>query len=98
MDDLVDKRAFLAGRVCLTQGWYVHHAPYEAPGPGLQWRFHAGADVGRRAAEWLGAGRHLRRTPLDAALKETGEAVRAGAPGLLFEASFRWANLIARAD
>jgi len=28
----VDKRAFLAGRACLTQGWYVYHAPKEGAG------------------------------------------------------------------
>src|SRR5437867_4012754 len=98
MTRFVDKRAFLAGRACLTQGWYVHHAPGEIPGPGLQWRFHAGADVARRAREWLGDGRYLPRTPLDSALQVTAEAVKDGKSNLLFEASFAWNRLVARAD
>jgi Domain of unknown function(DUF2779)/PD-(D/E)XK nuclease superfamily len=98
MTGFVDKRAFLAGRLCLTQGWYVYHAPPETPGPGLQWRFHAGADVAWRAREWLGDGRYLPRTPLDAALQGTAEAVKVGESSVLFEASFAWKGLVARAD
>jgi hypothetical protein len=98
MSQQVDKRAFLAGRICLTQGWYVHHAPHEAPGPGLQWRFYTGADVGRRARVWLGEGKYLQRTPLEAALRATDEAVKQAEPNLLFEASFSWGGLVARAD
>lgn len=94
----VAKRTFLAGRVCFTQGWYVHRAPEGTPAPGLQWRFHAGADVARRARDWLGAGRYLPRTPLDGVLKATDEAVRDLGPTLLFEASFVWNSLVARAD
>src|SRR5712671_1280952 len=98
MGGLVNKRAFLAGRTCLTQGWYVHHLAEEPPGPGLQWRFYAGGDVARRGRGWLGEGRYLPRTPLDSALKTTGEAVKGGGPDMLFEASFSWGGLIARAD
>ena len=97
MAELVEKRAFLTGHTCRTGGWHVHHAAEEALGPGLKWRFYFGADVGRRARHWLGGGRYVRRTPLDAALRETEEAVREGGD-LLFEASFVWGGLTARAD
>jgi hypothetical protein len=96
--ELVDKRAFLAGRVCLTQGWYVHHAPHEVPGPGLQWRFYAGTEVGRLARVWLGEGKYLQRAPIEAALEATDAAVKNGESDLLFEASFSWGGLVARAD
>jgi hypothetical protein len=98
MAELVDKRAFLAGRVCLTQGWYVHHTPGEIPGPGLQWRFFAGQEVGRLARVWLGEGKYLQRTPLDAALEATAAALKDVESKLLFEASFTWGGLVARAD
>src|SRR5467141_1511587 len=98
MGRLVDKRAFLAGRNCPTQGWYVHHLEGETPSPGLQWRFYAGGDLARRGRDWLGEGRYLPRTPLDSALRATDEAVKGGECDLLFEASFAWGGLIARAD
>ena len=98
MPELVDKRAFLAGRVCLTQGWYVFHTPAEVPGPGLQWRFFAGQEVGRLARVWLGEGKYLQRTPLDAALAATAAALKDPDSRLLFEASFTWGGLVARAD
>lgn len=98
MAELVDKRAFLAARGCLTQGWYVHHTPAEVPGPGLQWRFYAGMEVGRLARVWLGEGKYLQRTPLDAALEATAAALKDAESKLLFEASFTWGGLVARAD
>ena len=98
MAELVDKRAFLAGRVCPTQGWYVQHTPGEVPGPGLQWRFYAGMEVGRLARVWLGEGKYLQRAPLDAALEATGAALKDAESNLLFEASFTWGGLVARAD
>src|ERR1035437_2452462 len=98
MPELVDKRTFLAGRICLTQGWYVHHTPAEVPGPGLQWRFFAGQEVGRLARVWLGGGEDLQGTPLGAALTATAAALKDPASTLLFEASFVWGGLVARAD
>jgi hypothetical protein len=98
MAEMVDKRAFLAGRVCVTQGWYVHHTPAEVPGPGLQWRFFAGQEVGRLARVWLGEGKYLQRAPLDAALAATAAALQDADASLLFEASFVWGGLVARAD
>lgn len=94
----MDKRAFLAGRTCLTQGWYVYHAPNEPPSPGLEWRFQGGADIAERARRWLGEGRALPRAPIEVALKATSEAVEDSTLGLLFEASFLWKGLVARAD
>ncbi|MEX1185613.1 MAG: DUF2779 domain-containing protein [Gemmatimonadaceae bacterium] len=98
MSEPVDKRAFLAARRCLTQGWYIHHAPGEVPAPGLRWRFYAGADVAHRARAWLGEGRSLQRAPFDSALQATDDAVKNPESNLLFEASFQWGGLVARAD
>ncbi len=98
MAGFVEKRAFLASRICRTQGWNVFHSPEEAPAPGLKWRFYAGADIARRARDWLGTGRLLRRAPVDAAVQATKEALKQGESGLLFEASFVWKGLVARAD
>lgn len=98
MTSLVAKRAFLAGVTCRTQGWYMHHAPPEIPGPGLQWRFWVGGDVHQRARDWLGAGTMLRRTPLEAAITESAEAVHTVADQLLYETTFAWNGLVARAD
>jgi hypothetical protein len=98
MAGLIDKRAFLAARSCITQGWYHRHHPASAPGPGLQWRFYAGTDVGRRARAWLGEGRNLPRAPLDAALQATSSALDSHDLTLLFEASFAWNGFVARAD
>ncbi len=98
MSDFVGKRAFLVGEACRTGGWYAQHTPEELYGPGLKWRFYAGADVGRRYQASVGSGRSLPRTPLDSALAKTEKAVKEGADDLLFEASFAWGRLVARAD
>ena len=95
--NLVAKQAFLAARTCVTQGWHVHHAEAEVPGFGLKWRFWTGQDVGRRARDWLGDGLMLRRTPVDLAAADTRTAIDAGEP-LIFEATFVWNGLVARAD
>jgi hypothetical protein len=55
-------------------------------------------DVARRARGWLGEGRYIQRTPIDTALQATDEAVKMGEGELLFEASFSWNGLVARAD
>jgi hypothetical protein len=94
----VDKRHFLAGITCRTQGWYLQHTPDEAPGPGLQWRFWVGAHVHDRARAWLGDGVMLRRTPHDAAIEETQQFVADASKPLLFETTFVWNGLVARAD
>ncbi len=98
MSTLVDKKDFLAGVTCRTQGWYLHHLAREAPGPGLQWRFWVGKHVHERAHEWLGDGTMLRRTPLEAAVEDTRESVADASHQLLFETTFTWNGLVARAD
>ncbi|HEY3287745.1 MAG TPA: DUF2779 domain-containing protein [Gemmatimonadaceae bacterium] len=98
MTTRIAKRAFLAGVTCRTQGWYLHHAPDEVPGPGLQWRFWVGAHVHERARIWLGDGVMLRRTPLEAAMEDTQAYVADASQQLLFETTFVWNGLVARAD
>ena len=98
MTNRVAKRAFLAGVTCRTQGWYLHHAPDEVPGPGLQWRFWVGGHVHERARQWMGDGLMLRRTPLEAAVEDTQASVADASHQLLFETTFVWNGLVARAD
>jgi len=98
MTDRVDKKQFLAGVVCRTQGWYARHTPQETPGPGLRWRFWVGALVHDRAREQLGEGLMLRRTPLEAAIEDTQEFVANHKRSLLFETTFVWNGFVARAD
>ena len=98
MTTRVAKRAFLAGVTCRTQGWYLHHAPDEIPGPGLQWRFWVGGHVHERARAWIGDGMMLRRTPLEAAVEDTQASVADASHQLLFETTFVWNGLVARAD
>jgi len=98
MTAFVTKQTFLEGRACLTRGWYAHHASGDAPGHGMQWRFWVGADVARRVRDWLGDGRELRRTPIEAAAEETRAATDAATDALLYETTFTWNGLVARAD
>jgi hypothetical protein len=98
MTNRVDKREFLAGVACRTQGWYAHHIPEETPGPGMRWRFWIGGVVHERAREWLGEGLMLRRTPLESAIEDTQEFVANRKRLLLFETTFVWNGLVARAD
>lgn len=94
----VAKKPFLAGITCRTQGWYLQHAPDQAPGPGLQWRFWVGGHVHERARAWMGDGMMLRRTPLEAAVEDTQASVADASHQLLFETTFVWNGLVARAD
>ncbi|MHB0961801.1 MAG: DUF2779 domain-containing protein [Gemmatimonadaceae bacterium] len=98
MTTRVAKRAFLAGATCRTQGWFLHHAPDEIPGPGLQWRFWVGGHVHERARQWMGDGMMLRRTPLEAAVEDTQASVADASHHLLFETTFVCNGLVARAD
>ncbi len=98
MSSLVAKQPFLASLACRTQGWYAQHAPPEIPSLGLRWRFWVGADVHERARAWLGAGTMLRRTPVDAAAADTQASIASSVERLLFEATFTWNGLVARAD
>ena len=98
MPQLVAKQPFLASLDCRTQGWYAQHAPPELPTLGLQWRFWVGGDMHHRARVWLGAGTMLRRTPTEAAAADTQAAIATSAEHLLFEATFTWNGLVARAD
>ena len=98
MISLIAKKPFLASLDCRTQGWYAQHAPPEIPTLGMQWRFWVGADVHERARAWLGTGTMLRRTPTEAAAADTQEAVATFSDDLLFEATFTWKGLVARAD
>ncbi|MBM3908399.1 MAG: DUF2779 domain-containing protein [Gemmatimonadetes bacterium] len=94
----VAKKEFLAAVTCRTQGWYLQHATDQAPGLGLQWRFWVGAHVHDRARAWLGDGVMLRRTPLEAATEDTQQYVADASQQLLFETTFVWNGLVARAD
>ncbi len=94
----VAKKPFLAGVTCRTQGWHLHHTPDEVPSPGLQWRFWVGAHVHDRARAWLGDGVMLRRTPLEAAMEDTQACIADASQELLFETTFVWNGLVARAD
>lgn len=98
MSQLVAKKAFLAGMICRTQGWYTHHASTDVPGPGLQWRFWTGADIHTRARDWLGVGTMLRRTPLDDAISDSQDAIGDQTHELLYEVTFTWNGCVARAD
>ena len=98
MTPLVAKEKFLASLDCRTQGWYAQHAPPEIPTLGVKWRFWVGGDVHARARVWLGGGTELRRTPVEAAAADTQTAIRTSAENLLFEATFTWNGLVARAD
>ena len=96
--DLVDKQTFLAGAICRTRGWYYHNAPELSPGPGLQWRFYVGAEVGRRARAFLGSGKYLPRSPVEKAIEASADAISNNDLSLLFEVTFSADGLIARAD
>lgn len=98
MTNLVDKRTFLAGAICRTRGWYVHNAAEMPPGPGLQWKFYVGTEVGRRARTFLGSGNYLPRSPIEDALEASADATHQLEAPLLFEVTFSSDRLIARAD
>lgn len=100
MAETVDKRTFLAGMQCPTQGWYAHHARSAPPppSPGLSWRLYVGAEIGRYARLWLGDGLLLPAAPADVALSATRAALDDPAVRLLYEASFQSGRLVARAD
>lgn len=99
MTGRIDKDHFLAALPCLRRGWYAARVEgAESIGPGLEWRFHVGREVGRLAREWLGPGQLLPRAPADVALEATKAAISAGSSRLLFEPTFETEALIARAD
>lgn len=94
----IDKRTFLAGLTCPTMGWYVKQDGTEKISRGLQWRFHVGNEIAQYARQWLGDGRMLARSPTEIATGKTASALENPASTLLFEASFSWERLVARAD
>jgi hypothetical protein len=96
--DRIDKEAFLAAATCLTQGWYVRHAPKEEPSPGVEWRFYVGAEIGRLARGWLGAGVPLPRSPVENALAATAKALDEAGTVLAYEPTFATGDFVARAD
>ena len=98
MNSRIQKNTFLVALTCTMRGWLQHRADPESIGHGTQWRFWVGNDIGARARAWLGAGRELQRTPVDAAAEATSAATRASEDALLFEATFVWNRLVARAD
>ena len=98
MTSHITKEAFLAGLVCRTQGWRVHRAPRKAIGPGLEWRFYVGQEVGRLAQAQLGAGVGLPVGPTTTAVASTARAVGSPEATMLYEASFEWQGCVARAD
>ena len=97
----IDKRQFLAAVACRTRGWLGRAAPRETPSPGLALKFHTGNEIHRLAREFLGAGSELQRSPLEAALAASQEALADPSSGpLLYEVSFqtRDSNFVARTD
>jgi hypothetical protein len=95
---MISKRTFLAALGCDTAGWYAARAQVDSPGPGVQWRFHTGAEIGRLAREHLGRGTLLPFAPTEVALKATAAAMNDPASTLLFEATFVAGPFVARAD
>ncbi len=95
---LLEKRVVLAGLRCHPYAWHLQHTPATPPSPGLEWLFYAGNETGARAREVFGPGCLLPRTPLDRAIEATADAVRRGTERVLFEASFAWGSVVARAD
>lgn len=96
--DQITKEAFLTGVRCPTEGWRTLRAERESLTPALEWRFHIGAEVGRRAQEQLGRGRGLLRFPVDKAAGETRAALADPTSTLLFEATLLAPPFVARAD
>lgn len=94
----MDKEAFTGAVTCLTQGWYLHRAPHEAPSPGLEWRFFVGAQVARIARERLGTAPMLPRSPVEDAVAATAETLARTEVLLAYEATFATENFVARAD
>ena len=81
---MITKRIFLAALTCDTAGWYAARAQADPPGPGMQWRFYAGAEIGRLAREQLGRGTLLPFAPTDVALRATATAMNDQDSTLLF--------------
>jgi hypothetical protein len=95
---MITKRIFLAALTCDTAGWYAARAQADPPGPGIQWRFYTGAEIGRLAREQLGRGTLLPFAPTDVALKATATALNDPDSTLLFEATLVAEPFVARAD
>jgi hypothetical protein len=95
---MITKQTFLTALGCDTAGWYAARAGPEELGPGLEWRFHVGAEIGRLARQQLGRGVLLPFGPIETALNATAEAMGDPAKRLLFEATFTAAPFVARAD
>lgn len=96
--DMISKQTFLLALGCDAAGWFAEQKQREAPGPGVEWRFHTGAEIGRLARRQLGDGLLLPFAPTEAALRATAEAVADPMRTLLFEATFTAGEFIARAD
>ena len=95
---MITKRTFLTALGCDTAGWYATRAESVAPGYGLEWRFHTGAEIGRLARKQLGRGTLLPFAPTETALNATVQAMGNPDDTLLFEATFVAGSFIARAD
>ncbi len=95
---MITKRIFLAALACDTAGWYATRAEADPPGPGIQWRFYTGAEIGRLARKQLGEGMLLPFAPTDVALRATATALNDPGSTLLFEATFVAEPFVARAD
>jgi len=96
--DRIDKEAFLPAVTCLTQGWYARRAPKKELSPGVEWRFYVGAEIGRLARGWLGAGVPLPRSPVENALAATARALDDPTTALAYEPTFATDDFVARAD
>lgn len=95
---LLTKNAFLAALDCPAKGWHARHQDRELPSWERRWQFFQGQEVHRLAAEWVGPGILVRRTPFEEAVEDTRRAVAERRADLLYEASFAAAGCGARAD
>lgn len=95
---MISKQTFLLGLDCGTAAWYATQAKREPPGPGDEWRFHTGAEIGRLARQQLGNGPLLPFAPVEHALAATAKALADPEAQLIFEPTFAAGPFVARAD
>ena len=72
---MISKQTFLVALGCDTAGWYQARAVREVPGPGLEWQFHTGNEIGKLARSRLGPGTLLPFAPTERAVKATINAM-----------------------
>lgn len=91
----------MAGYQCPRRLWQEIHCPERAEkyGPGTEFTFFQGHEVGALARQWRGEGVliELDRRDVDKAVHETREALKAGA-SRIYEAAFEHEGFLALAD